>query len=43
VRAEGNTELLSGMLKGKEQYSLKISNRFAGLEILSDDMDINRA
>jgi hypothetical protein len=27
----------------KEQYQVKISNRFAPLENLDDDMDINRA
>jgi hypothetical protein len=31
------------MSKGKEQYSVKISDRFAALEILGDDMDISRA
>jgi len=27
----------------KEQYQVKISNRFAALENLDDDVDINRA
>jgi hypothetical protein len=27
----------------KEQYQVKISNKFANLENLGDDMDINRA
>jgi hypothetical protein len=29
--------------EGKEQYQVKISNRFIALENLDDDMDINRA
>jgi hypothetical protein len=31
------------MLKGIEEYLVQISNRFAALEILSDDVDISRA
>jgi hypothetical protein len=30
-------------VKGKEQYHLEISNRFAALEILDTEVDINRA
>jgi hypothetical protein len=29
--------------EGKEQYWVEIPNRFAALENLGDDMDINRA
>jgi hypothetical protein len=29
--------------EGKEQYWVEISNRFAALENLGDNMDINRA
>jgi hypothetical protein len=30
-------------IEGKEQYRVEISNRFASLENLNDEMDINRA
>jgi hypothetical protein len=30
-------------VEGKEQYQVKISNKFAALENLDDDVDINRA
>jgi hypothetical protein len=30
-------------VKIKEQYQIKILNRFAALEILDNNMDINRA
>jgi hypothetical protein len=30
-------------VEGKEQYHVKISNRFAALENLDDEVDINRA
>jgi hypothetical protein len=30
-------------VEGKQQYNVKISNRFTALENLDDDMDINRA
>jgi hypothetical protein len=30
-------------VKFKEQYQVKISNRFTALETLDDDVDINRA
>jgi hypothetical protein len=30
-------------VEGKEQYQVEISNRFAALENLDDDVDINRA
>jgi hypothetical protein len=30
-------------VKGKEQYQIKISNRFAALGNLDSDVDINRA
>jgi hypothetical protein len=32
-----------GKVEGKEQYRVEISNRFAALENLNDDVDINRA
>jgi hypothetical protein len=32
-----------GMVEGKEQYRVEISNRFAALENLDDDVDIDRA
>jgi hypothetical protein len=31
------------MMEGKEQYQVKISNRFTALERLHNDMDINNA
>jgi hypothetical protein len=30
-------------MEGKDQYQVKISNRFTGLENLDDNLDINRA
>jgi hypothetical protein len=30
-------------VEGKEQYRVEISNRFAALENLADEVDINRA
>jgi hypothetical protein len=30
-------------VEGKEQYRVKISNKFAGLENLDTEVDINRA